>query len=137
MVKTRIVEILRDPKALYPVKSLPQRIKVCLEGLQFAWREEVSFRNQVMGFFAMVLTLALLQPSALWWGLALFGSATVLALELVNTAFEKLIDHLHPTVHPKIKIIKDILGGAVLVASMGLLCIGLFMIANTLQSDPF
>jgi undecaprenol kinase len=41
-----------------------------------------------------------------------------LAAELLNTALERVIDHLHPESHPSIKIAKDCAAGAVLVLSL-------------------
>ena len=43
---------------------------------------------------------------------------SVLALELINTAIEKLSDFVEPNFNPKIGIIKDIAAGAVLMAAI-------------------
>jgi diacylglycerol kinase len=58
--------------------------------------------------------------------------ALVLSLELVNSAIEYLIDHLHPEVAPEIKPAKDIFAGAVLVACLGALCVGVLMVLAVL-----
>lgn len=50
--------------------------------------------------------------------LLLLTSGGVLTAELINTAVEKLVDHLHPDQHPVLKIVKDTLAGAVLVMSI-------------------
>jgi undecaprenol kinase len=42
----------------------------------------------------------------------------VLAAELFNTALEHALDHLHPDLHPAIKVSKDCAAGAVLVFSL-------------------
>ena len=52
------------------------------------------------------------------------AAALVLLLELVNSAFEALIDLLHPGLHPEIKAIKDMMAGAVLLASATALVVG-------------
>ena len=54
--------------------------------------------------------------------------ALVLALELLNTALECVIDHLHPETAPEIKLAKDIAAGAVLLASIGAVAVGMLMI---------
>src|ERR1039458_3870607 len=51
---------------------------------------------------------------ALWWALVIIASAAVLAAELFNTAIERLADHLHPEMHPEIRIVKDCAAAAVL-----------------------
>jgi diacylglycerol kinase (ATP) len=51
-----------------------------------------------------------------WEKIALIGSIlAVLSTELVNTALEKLCDHLAPELHPKIKVVKDLGSAAVFV----------------------
>jgi len=37
--------------------------------------------------------------------------------ELINTAIEKIMDHLSPEQHPRVKYIKDLAAAAVLVAA--------------------
>ena len=49
---------------------------------------------------------------------------SVLVVELLNTAIEKLCDVLQKNFHPGIKIVKDVVAGAVLVSALGSVCIG-------------
>ena len=42
----------------------------------------------------------------------------ILALELINTALELALDHLHPAQHPAIEAAKDCAAGAVLMLSI-------------------
>ncbi|TFU05781.1 diacylglycerol kinase [Polymorphobacter arshaanensis] len=94
-----------------------ERMGFALAGLKAAWQREASFRTHcVMGLLA-VAALALLRPAPVWWAVILLVVALILALELVNSALEGVIDHLHPEHHPEIKIIKDMVAGAVLVLS--------------------
>ncbi|HIP76888.1 MAG TPA: hypothetical protein EYH07_00270 [Kiloniellaceae bacterium] len=65
-----------------PVPATPAikltRLTVALHGLRAAWREEPGFRNHVLGALAMLTTLLVLNPSAMWWALALLCSALLL-----------------------------------------------------------
>lgn len=98
-------------------RPFAERMGFALAGLKAAWQREASFRTHcVMGLLA-VAALAVLRPAPLWWALVLLVIALILALELVNSALEGVIDHLHPERHPEIKIIKDMVAGAVLVLS--------------------
>ena len=97
-------------------------------GLQIAWREEAGFRNHVFGAFAMATTLIVIQPGAIWWAVAFLSSAILVALELVNSAIERMIDHVDGRIHPEIKVIKDMSAAAVVVASVGVFLLGLAMI---------
>ncbi|MDE3016952.1 MAG: diacylglycerol kinase [Pseudomonadota bacterium] len=98
--------------------NLLQRIEYALSGLKESWNSEQSFRIQVGGFAFVIMVLYITQPSTVWWALLLLTSGGVLAMELINTAVEKLIDHLHPDQHPVLKTVKDTLAGAVLVMSI-------------------
>lgn len=80
----------------------------------------------------MLVTLTLLNPTAVWWALALFSSALLLALELVNSAIERVIDHIDESHHPRIKAIKDMSAAAVIAASAGVFLLGIIMIIDTL-----
>jgi diacylglycerol kinase len=48
----------------------------------------------------------------------------VIGLEMVNTAFETLANRLHPQKHPEMKVVKDVIAGAVLWASVISVIIG-------------
>ena len=95
-----------------------QRLNFAAAGLGVAWRRERSFRTQVWIAGLVVLALVVLRPAAVWWGVILLTVGLVLAAELFNAAVEALVDHLHPDRHPEIRMVKDMMAGAVLVASL-------------------
>ncbi|MDE1901268.1 MAG: diacylglycerol kinase [Alphaproteobacteria bacterium] len=104
------------------------RVGFACSGLKTAWATENSFRAQVAAALFVLLLLIVIQPTLIWSSLLLIISGLVLAAELFNTALEKLIDHLHPDQHDAIKVIKDIMAGAILVLSITALVIfGLFV----------
>ena len=76
-----------------------------------------------------LLALLLLRPAPVWWALVAVCCAIVLALELVNSAMEAVIDLLHPGIHPSIKAAKDMLAGAVLVMSAAALAVAVALVA--------
>jgi diacylglycerol kinase (ATP) len=109
-------------------KPFRDRLSFALNGLQEAWRRERSLRTQTyIGAIAAVVTIAL-RPGLMWGGLVALSIALVLSLELANSAIESLIDHLHPDIAPEIKLAKDVIAGAVLVACLGALCVGVLMV---------
>jgi diacylglycerol kinase (ATP) len=114
-----------------PTAKLPrsvQSLSVAWQGLKAAWRLEKSFRNHVFGALAMLAVLVALRPEPIWWALALLCSTLLITLELINTSIERLIDHVDRSWHADIKLIKDISAGAVIVASAGVLVVGVIMI---------
>ena len=106
-------------------RSIGARIGFALTGWKTAWRRERSFRIQAWFALAAFAALIVLRPPPIWWALVGLTCALVLALELINSAIEALIDLLHPAIHPEIKAIKDMLAGAVLAIS----CAALFVAA--------
>jgi undecaprenol kinase len=106
-------------------QSFARRLGFAITGFCHALRAERSVRTQlgVLGVVAAVLIY--LQPPAVWWGLVILGSACVLAAELFNTAIEHLADHVHPDLHPQIRIVKDCAAAAVVCAALGALGVGI------------
>lgn len=116
------------------MKNRPFRARLgfAFEGLKDAWRRERSFRSQVVIALAAVFATAALRPGFLWSAAIALSIALVLAIELINSAVEWMIDELHPGVSPEVKRIKDGTAAAVLVASVGALAVGVLMIIDLL-----
>ena len=85
-------------------------------GLIAAAKSEQAFREELVAL-VIAVPLALLIASSAWKRLALIGVILLLmAVELLNTAIEKLSDHVTPAQHPDIGRIKDMSSAAVGVA---------------------
>jgi len=101
-----------------------KRLGYAWAGLAHAVRAERSVRVHVVAFAAVSGALTLLRPSPVWWGLVALASSSVVSAEVFNTAVEQLADHLHPEVHPGIRIVKDCAAAAVLIAALGAIGVG-------------
>ena len=125
---------MADTEAV-PGKNQPFRVRLgfAFKGLAFALRAEHSLRFQASVFVAVVIVLAVFRPGPLWWALVLLASSAVLAAELFNTALEHLVDHLHPDVHPQIRIVKDCAAAGVLLASLGAVAVGVALAVHLLS----
>jgi diacylglycerol kinase (ATP) len=108
-----------------------QRLGFALAGLKAGWQRERSFRTHVVFAGLALIALLVLRPAPLWWGLVAVVIALVLALELVNSAMESIIDLLHPDQHPEIKAVKDMVAGAVLTISIAALVVALAMVLDS------
>src|SRR5690348_12180285 len=95
--------------------SQAARIGFALTGLIAAWRQERSFRTEVVVFVVVLAYLVWLQPAFHWWLALLAAAALVFSAELINTAIENICDALHPDHHPMIGAAKDCALAAVLV----------------------
>lgn len=110
--------------------SFGARVGYALAGWRGAWAGEKSFRTQAVLAGAAFVALLVLRPAPVWWALIAICCALVLALELVNSAVEAVIDLLHPGIHPAIRLAKDMLAGAVLVMSVASVAAGLALVAD-------
>jgi undecaprenol kinase len=113
-------------------RSFAERLMFALNGLGAAWQRERSFRTQTALAALAVAVLVVLRPAIVWWAIVVLTISCVLATELMNSAFEALVDHIHPKRHAEIRIIKDIAAGGVLLASAGALLIGILLLFATL-----
>ena len=104
-----------------------------MSGLRHAVRGERSLQIQLVGLAVVVLALAYLRPPPLWWGLASLCAAAVIAAELFNTALERLADHLHPELHPQIRIVKDCAAAAVLCTALGTVGVAVAFVVELAQ----
>ncbi|HTC22921.1 MAG TPA: diacylglycerol kinase family protein [Gemmatimonadales bacterium] len=79
---------------------------------------------------ATVVALALgfvVGLSRLEWCLVVIAIAVVWSAEAVNTAFEAMCDVASPATHPLVERAKDIAAGAVLIAAIGALVVGVLV----------
>jgi len=99
-------------------------VRFALKGISHLVRSERNFQIHivVLSFVCGLGIFFAIEPME--WIVILLISALVLLAEGLNTAFEKLCDHLHPEIHYNIRKIKDIAAGAVLLTSFFSLVIG-------------
>ncbi|AGB05261.1 diacylglycerol kinase [Aciduliprofundum sp. MAR08-339] len=99
-----------------------------LDGIGFAFTSERSLRIQ-FGIFLIVLVFGLyFQISADEFALIIGISALVFGLELINTAIEKSMDILsNGRYDERIRVVKDVSAGAVLVAAAFAVSIGVLI----------
>ena len=105
------------------VKKFVKSFKYSFIGLQHAFRYEQNFR------IMLILVLASLVPLVIWpmeeWQkvAVVIAGVMMLAVELVNTTIERMMDVLLPASLEEIRIIKDVMAGAALMASVGWLIV--------------
>jgi diacylglycerol kinase (ATP) len=116
------------PEAL-SLRSFSRAVVSASRGIATVWREESHFRiESLVGAAALALS---------WWlgagtAIVLLFTALVLGLELVNSAFERLADALHPHHHPLVGAAKDAAAGAVAVAAFLAVLAGLVVMGPAL-----
>lgn len=90
-------------------------------------KTEPSIKIQLV--VALIATLAgfYFEITTIEWMFQIAMIGLVLSIEGVNTAIEYLADFIHPEHHTKIGLIKDIAAGAVFIASIVAVIIGIFI----------
>ena len=101
-----------------------RRFGYARSGIAVAFRRERSMRTHGVAVVAVVIFLTLTGAPALWWALIGLAVGLVLVAEMANTAIETLADRLHPGQHPEIGVVKDVAAGAVLVATIMAIVVG-------------
>jgi diacylglycerol kinase (ATP) len=87
-----------------------------LNGLGWALRHEQAIREEFAALAVGLPASFFVAPGLAWW-LALVGSLLALiVVELLNTAIEKLSDHVTPEHSQAIKVVKDLGSAAVFFA---------------------
>ncbi len=98
-------------------------------GFARAWRTEPNLRIEVaFGLVAVALALWLRAPVAP----ILLAIGLVLALELINSSIEAIVDLASPDFHELAGAAKDLSAAGVLVASGAALVVGLFVLGPPL-----
>ena len=94
-----------------------------LNGLLQLIRLERNFQLHVIAFIGVLALGFFFGISSMEWLVIFLISALVMGLEAINTAIENLCDFYSTEANERIKKIKDISAGAVLIAAVFALCI--------------
>lgn len=110
--------------SLVHTHNFGQSLKYAARGIKYIFQHERNFQiHTVFGLLAIGLGVWL-RISETEWLFVLTAIASVLALEMINTIFERFVDMFQPRVHHYAEVIKDLMAGAVLVASLSALVVG-------------
>ncbi|TKH42191.1 diacylglycerol kinase family protein [Paenibacillus sp. FSL R10-2782] len=97
------------------------------EGVMYALRTQINMRIHVVMAFLVIAAGLSLRISRLDWLFVSMAIAMVIVAELINTAVEAAIDLISPDIHPLAKAAKDTAAGAVLLAAVFAVIIGIFV----------
>ncbi|MEJ2469994.1 MAG: diacylglycerol kinase [Desulfuromonadales bacterium] len=86
-----------------------------LSGLRLAITSESAFIQETVVFLAAMVVLFFLPLDLFWKALLFIATASVLVVELLNTALEAIVDMASPEYHDLAKKAKDLGSAAVLL----------------------
>jgi diacylglycerol kinase len=113
-------------------RNLIEAFRFAFSGLWYTLRTQRNMRIH-LAIAAIVTILGIwLKLSADHWALLALTSGLVLVCEMTNTVVEKSIDLVCPEYHPLAKIIKDVMAGAVVLAAIVAVVVGLLILGPPL-----
>lgn len=96
-----------------------------VDGLSYAFKNEQSLFIHALGSFFVVVVNILFKVDVTTWLLSILAMGVVLALELVNTAIEAVVDLVTLEIHPLAKIAKDCGSAATFVLTLCAIVMGI------------
>lgn len=108
----------------HPLAARKKSFVYAWEGIVYMFRKEANARIHLASSIIVVALGFLFKISATEFLLMIVLISIVLVAEIFNTAIEKAMDHFSPAIHPKVKIVKDLAAGGVLIAAMAALIAG-------------
>ncbi len=115
------------------VKKLVDSFSYALEGIGQALQTERNLKiHLIVGTIALVGAV-FLGLSRLEFLILFLVIALVVVMELFNTVVERLIDLISPNFHPRVRIIKNMAAGAVLIAAVNAAVTGFILFYHRLD----
>jgi len=103
-----------------------------LRGIAEMLRTQPNARIHAVATLLVVAAGVALGVDAAGWSLLVLAIVAVTTAEALNTALERLADAASPDFHPLVKQAKDVAAGAVLLAALGAVVIGLLVLGPPL-----
>ena len=98
--------------------------KYAFNGIGDALKSEHNLKFHFFASLVAILLAIYLKFSLIEFAVLILTIFLVLVLEFINTAIEKLSDIVHPEQSEKIRVIKDISAGVVLLGAIASVAIG-------------
>lgn len=98
-----------------------------LKGIWYVLKSERNFQIHTIGLIINLILFYCLKVVLQDIIIILLVSCFVLVTELLNTAIEKICDFIHPNFNKRIGIIKDISAGAVFIAALFAIVVGVLI----------
>ena len=108
-------------------RGLAQSFKSALAGFFYCFRTQKNFRIHLLVTVIVLGLACFLKIEKIEISILLFTVLLVLTFEMINTAVEALIDLVAPDWKEKARIVKDVFAAAVLVATIGVVIIGIII----------
>ncbi|MFC1612833.1 diacylglycerol kinase family protein [Patescibacteria group bacterium] len=109
------------------IKNIKRSFKYAIRGVVDVFKKEQNFRIEIFSALCVILMSIYFKITANQTIALILVIMFVLVLELINSAFERMVDVLLPRIHEYAKEIKDIMAAMVLIASIAAVIIGILI----------
>ncbi len=113
-------------------RNLLEAFRFAFAGVWYTLRTQRNMRIHVLITGAVVALGLWLRLSPYEWAILAATSGLVLISEMMNTVVEGIIDLVCPDYHPLAKMVKDVMAGAVALAAMVAVIVGLLVLGPPL-----
>ncbi|MDY7075360.1 MAG: diacylglycerol kinase family protein [Chloroflexota bacterium] len=113
-------------------RNILQSFHFAFSGLWYALRTQRNTRIHLTIAIAVIVLGVWLGLSLTQWAVLTLTVGFVLVSEMLNTVTETLVDLVSPDYHPLAKIVKDVTAGAVLLAAIISVIVGLLVLGPPL-----
>lgn len=118
---------LKERLKLQGKTSFGESVGYALNGINYTASRERNFKIELFAMIIVLIAGIIFRVSRIEMLILLLTCASVLVLEMVNTAVERCVDLVTKEYHELAKNAKDIAAGAVFVMSMFSVCIGIII----------
>jgi diacylglycerol kinase len=115
-------------------QDLLEAFRCAFSGLLYTLRTQRNMRVHILIAGAVVVVGLWLRLSADQWAILAATSGLVLVSEIANTVVEGIVDLVCPDYHPLARTVKDAMAGAVVLAAMVAVIVGLLILGPPLWS---
>ena len=118
---------LKERLKLQGKTSFSESVGHAVDGINYTASHERNFKIELIFMVLVLIAGIIFKVSRMEMLVLLLTCASVLVLEMVNTAVERCVDLVTKEYHELAKNAKDIAAGAVFVMSMFSVCIGIII----------
>lgn len=122
------------------IKRISDNLAARLRSFKFAFagwisalRTEANFRIHTVAALVVIGAGWFFDISTTEWMAVCLAIGLVMAMELANAAIERLADIVQPNHDERIKVMKDLAAGAVLIAALAAAAVGMIIFLPKLQ----
>ena len=112
---------------MFSLKKFFRSFSYAVNGLIKIFKEEHSFRVQILIGIAVLLLSFLFQIKVWELIVVILVISLILIFELINSVIERFADILKPRLHPFVENTKDMMAAVVLILSIAAALIGLLI----------